>query len=90
MKNVSESKGHFPVVFASLRQYSQITEVEQSQLVASCFGRSSHRGNMVSNMHNVFCSTSAAECLQVLATLQTSQAHKDLLLGRSHCSSAVR
>ena len=51
MKDVSESEGHFRVVFISLQQYSQIIEEEQSQLVASCSGRSSHRGNMVSHMH---------------------------------------
>ena len=64
------------MVFPSLRQYSQIIEEEKSQLVASCFGRSSHRlrGNMVSHMHNVFCSFSAAQYLQVSATLQKSQA----------------
>ena len=67
MKNVSESEGHFRVLFTSLRQYSQIIEEEQSQLVASCFGRRSHRGNMVSHIHNVFCSFSAAECLQISA-----------------------
>ena len=43
---------------------------------------------MVSHMHNVFCSFSAAEYLQVSATLQKFQ---DVLLGRSNqCISAVR
>ena len=69
MKDVSESEDQFRVVFASLRQYSQIIEEEQSQFVASCLGRSLHCGNMVSHMHKVFCSFSAAECPQVSATL---------------------
>ena len=30
--SLSESEGHFPVIFPSLRQYSQIIEEEQSQL----------------------------------------------------------
>ena len=57
----------------AMRQYSQIIEEKRFQLVASCFGRSSYRGDMVSHMHNVFCSFSAAEYLQVSATLQKSQ-----------------
>ena len=72
-KDVSESEGHFSVVFPSFRQYFQILEEEQSQLVASCFGRCSHCLRE-SHMHNVFCSFSAAEYLQVSAMLQKSQA----------------